>query len=925
VVGHTNLGVAIELTSATAGRAWSATGSAPWVKFEASSGTTPATLRVVLDASLLSPGIAQATINVSAPEGPFTIPVRLQVDPLALTVIRSDPRSATVYAISEVVANSSGSTPTTATGTPQAYLLEIDSQAQAIRRVVAVGTSATDIAIHHADNRIYVPNWRSGSLLALNRTTLVRERSYAFNSFGGIGYGDGDVFRVAAGGPGRVLVEEMDQWIDIAIYDTNTGAILNKAFTREGGGQYLPGERYYFHGENNSSGAELRKYDTVADKLVEVAHNRGTISSYYGSRTVVISEDGARVFWAGSVFSTSDLSEQWALGDIIYATSRDGRYAFGETKIYDVVERKSVFGMPAATKVSAFNTTSGRLVLQQDQRIAFYGLNTGATLATPVLAVGAVTSTTVKLTWANDSLQNGFTLQQRQAGTETWTDVSSTIPSTDSSRTITGLREQTTYEFRLKADSATASSAWSNIVSATTTAAPPNSPSVSLSAVSPTSVRLTWSVSGSVDSVTIERALSFSSTTWTTVATVPSPATTYSDTGLTAGTTYYYRLKATRGGIDSSYSFVSVTPQPAVAPTITRQPTSQTVLAGTVVTFTTAASGNPVPTFQWYRDGQAIPGATNQSLTISSPGSLDAGTYRVTALNSAGSVSSSEFTLTVSPSTSRMINFSVLANAGGGSVLTVGFTISGGAKSVLVRGLGPTLSAVGVAGALADPRLTLYRHGGGGTVALLSNDDWSTGTSKLAVLSATTRLTGLPYISDPSRDCGVFPLLNIDGGYSVELSSADSSRGLALVEVYDADSGTPSRLANISAITPVAPGAVLTAGFVISGTTKQTVLIRGVGPALRKLGVAGALTDPQVTLYRGGATPIPIATNNDWNSASNKAELIAASNRSVGLALDDPSKDAAIVISLDPGSYTAQVATADGNSGLALVEVYDVP
>lgn len=317
----------------------------------------------------------------------------------------------------------------------------------------------------------------------------------------------------------------------------------------------------------------------------------------------------------------------------------------------------------------------------------------------------------------------------------------------------------------------------------------------------------------------------------------------------------------------------------------------------------------------------------SQDLTCcgSFPSTLDAGTYKVVATNSAGSIASSDFTLTVTPSTSRMINFSVLAGAGGGSMLTVGFTTAGGPKNVLVRGLGPTLSAVGVSGVLPDPQLTLYRHAGASTVALLSNNDWSTGTNKAALLSATSRLTGLPFVSDPSRDCAVLALLNIDGGYSAQVASADSASGLVLVEVYDADSGTPSRLANISALTTVGPGNVLTAGFVIAGSTRKTVLIRGVGPALRKVGVSGAHTDTQLTLFRQGTTPIPIATNNDWSSAANKSELLVASAATVGLALDDLSKDAALVISLEPGAYTAQVAPADGSTGLALVEVYDVP
>jgi hypothetical protein len=925
VRGHADLAVPINLISAS-GTTWSATSSAPWVKFATDTGATPATLRVSLDASALAPGQATAEIKVSTPEGQFTIPVRLQVEPLAITVIRSDPQSALVYAISEVIPTTSGST-TPAIGVPQAYLLEIDSATQTIKRVAAVGTSATDLALHAGDNRIYVTNWRSGSLLALGRTSLVLERTYPFAPFGGIGYGDGDVYRISAGGAGRLLVEEYDQWIDIGIFDTSKGTVLSKAFVREGGGQFAPDGRFYFHGENNSSGAALLKFDTVADKLTQVVSKRANISSYYGSRTVVVSEDGSRVFWSGVMHATADLTELWAMKDLVYATSRDGRYAFSETKIYDTVDQKVVFGMPVATKISAFNTTSNKLIVQQDERLAFYTLATGSVLPTPILAIDTVTASTVKITWVQDALQNGFTLQMRPTGTATWTDVSTAIASTASSYTATNLREETAYEFRLKADGLTSSSAWSLTVTATTLPVPPATPSFNnLVPASPTSATLTWSVSGTYDSVTIERTISASTpTTWAVVTTLAGSDTTYTDSGLTTSTTYIYRLKSTRRGSDSGYSSQrSVTLQPPSAPTITRQPISQTVLAGTRVTFTATTSGNPLPTYQWYRNNVALPGATASTLTLT-PSTLDAGAYQVIATNSVSSITSNTVTLTVTPSTSRMINFSVLAQAGGEAPLTVGFTLVGGPKNVLVRGLGPTLAAVGVTGVLPDPQLTLYRHAGAVTVALLNNNDWSSSTNKTSLLSATSRLTGLPFVSDPSRDCALLAQLNIDGGYSAEITGADRTTGLVLVEVYDGDTGTPSRLANISALSTVAPGNTLTAGFVISGTTRKTVLLRAVGPGLRKVSVADAHSDPQLTLFRQSTTPIPVATNNDWSSAPNKAELLLVSTAVAGLGLDDPSKDAVIVVALDPGAYSAQAASADGSSGLVLIEVYDVP
>ena len=74
-----------------------------------------------------------------------------------------------------------------------------------------------------------------------------------------------------------------------------------------------------------------------------------------------------------------------------------------------------------------------------------------------------------------------------------------------------------------------------------------------------------------------------------------------------------------------------------VAPIITTQPLSQTVVRKTTVTFTVAASGTPAPTYQWYKNGGLLSGATNSRYTIASVGPANAGTYTALATNSAGS------------------------------------------------------------------------------------------------------------------------------------------------------------------------------------------------------------------------------------------------------------------------------------------------
>jgi hypothetical protein len=125
---------------------------------------------------------------------------------------------------------------------------------------------------------------------------------------------------------------------------------------------------------------------------------------------------------------------------------------------------------------------------------------------------------------------------------------------------------------------------------------------------------------------------------------------------------------------------------------------------------------------------------------------------------------------------------------------------------------------------------------------------------------------------------------------------------------------------NVSARTQVGTGDdILVAGFAIGGVSARTVLIRAVGPALAGFGVSGALVDPRLQLFSGDTM---ILDNDDW---AGDAQL-AAAGASVG-AFPLPSgagRDAALLVTLPPGTYTAQVSGASGGTGVALVELYEV-
>ncbi len=265
---------------------------------------------------------------------------------------------------------------------------------------------------------------------------------------------------------------------------------------------------------------------------------------------------------------------------------------------------------------------------------------------------------------------------------------------------------------------------------------------------------------------------------------------------------------------------------------------------------------------------------------------------------------------------SRLTNISVRSSAGSGAdTLIVGFTIGGaGSKQMLLRGVGPTLTTFGLTGVVTDPELRLFNSAG---AAITSNDNWDSADS-ITLVGDSVGAFRLPA---NSRDAAL--LLDLAAGsYSAHLV-ANSGQGIALVEGYDTGTGTPTaQISNISTRSVAGTGAaVLTIGFGISGDTPKTVLIRAVGPTLAGFGVTGALANPQLRLFstRGNE----LGYNDDWFTTAGWAPAFTSVGAfSLG---NTTTRDAVLLVNLPPGSYTAQASGVGNTSGVALIEVYDVP
>lgn len=360
----------------------------------------------------------------------------------------------------------------------------------------------------------------------------------------------------------------------------------------------------------------------------------------------------------------------------------------------------------------------------------------------------------------------------------------------------------------------------------------------------------------------------------------------------------------------------------------------QTVAAGGSTSFTVGAP-NAQFTYQWQlstdggatwvsvTNGTTYSGALSSTLSVSNAAAAMNGTkFRALLTNAAGTSSSAVGTLTVSTTTppptgsARLINLSVRTQVGtGANTVFVGFALNGtGSKQMLIRGVGPTLTQFNVTGVLAQPQLTLYNSA---SAVMATNAGWGGSAAMAATFSSVGAFALPPTSADSALVRALTP-----AAYTAQISGVNNTTGIALAEFYDADSGTSTtRLYNLSARATVGSGVnSLVAGFVIGGGTGNvTLLIRGIGPSLAQFNLTGVLAAPQLTLFDANNTPLQ--SNAGWGGS---ATLSAAFDQVGAFQLSPTSADCAMLVTLPPGLYTAQISSGAGAPGLGLIEVYEI-
>jgi pectate lyase/pectin methylesterase-like acyl-CoA thioesterase len=369
------------------------------------------------------------------------------------------------------------------------------------------------------------------------------------------------------------------------------------------------------------------------------------------------------------------------------------------------------------------------------------------------------------------------------------------------------------------------------------------------------------------------------------------------------------------GSVASTPALLSVraTPIP-VAPTIETQPVDQTAIVGETVTFSVTASGIPTPTYQWSKDGSPITGATGTSLMLTNVQTTDSGVFSVVVTNPLGSVTSDDARLTILRRPQLIAFTGRGRDSFTGQHLTLRFVIQGAtSKTVLIRVAGPALRAEGELAFLRDPKLILS---GGGRV-LASNDNWWTAAGDIA--GATAAVGATPFAAR-SKDAALLMTL-APGTYVVD---AGSGLGVARIEVYEVPT-----VDDTSRLVAATTGAYLLTrlfevdgGFTIGGDTPGLVVVRALGPALARLGCRQYLADPRLTVYSGASV---VASNDNWGSTADLETLKALFARVGAAALPAGSKDAALAVTLSPGTYRAHVSGPRLTStGVVALEIYEV-
>ena len=282
-------------------------------------------------------------------------------------------------------------------------------------------------------------------------------------------------------------------------------------------------------------------------------------------------------------------------------------------------------------------------------------------------------------------------------------------------------------------------------------------------------------------------------------------------------------------------------------------------------------------------------------------------TINTIGFTASANYSSNGITLTVTTVPSIPLNISTRMHVGTDpNQLIGGFIVTGSEpKKVIILATGPSLAAFNIPGVLADPVLELYQ----GNTLIASNDNWKVPAQ--AEIEATQL--------QPSHDLESALVPTLAPGAYTAVVRGNNGTGVGTVQLYDLSQASKSKLANISSrgFVQATDDKIMIAGFIIGGNggADARVVVRALGPSLSAFQIPVVLPDPVLELKNANGSTL--ISNDDWQQ-SQEAEITE-----IGLAPSDI-RESVLVTTLPNGSYTAIVRGKNGETGVAVVEVYNV-
>jgi formylglycine-generating enzyme required for sulfatase activity/pimeloyl-ACP methyl ester carboxylesterase len=337
--------------------------------------------------------------------------------------------------------------------------------------------------------------------------------------------------------------------------------------------------------------------------------------------------------------------------------------------------------------------------------------------------------------------------------------------------------------------------------------------------------------------------------------------------------------------------------------------------ASAVFTVTGApATSTPTPTPSPTVTPIATPTFTPTPTQTATPAATSTPTVAPTATPTGSPTSTPTASATPTPLSGLVANVSTRLPVGrDDNALIQGFIVQGPAgstKKIVVRAIGPSLGSFGISDFVANPTLDIFD---GTNTKVASNDNWK--TTQIGGLITSDQFAELNGSGlAPSNDPESAIVANLSPGqYTAVVRGAGNTVGIGLVDAYDVSAASPARLANVATRGLVQPGdKLLIAGFIVQNGSVR-IVVRAIGPSLATFGINNALLDTTLQLRdQNGAI---VRENDDWQT-DQKAELEATSLQ--------PSNnlEAALVQTIPPGQYTAQVRGKPETTGTGVVEIY---